>query len=380
MAVDSLMRSRMRVLTLNAGSSTFKWTAFGAGGEVVESGSLSWASEAADDRRRQLRLLLRSFVPSDAIGHRLVHGGNRYRQAVRIDPQVQGGLKALVPLAPLHLPMALHAIEVVQDSLPDVPQFACFDTTFHTTIPDAAAAYAIPLEWTRRWGLRRFGFHGLSVEWAVKRAREILGRMPSRLVVCHLGSGCSVTAVRDGRSLDTTMGYTPIEGPVMATRSGSLDPGLLLELQIAHGISAIELREVLEQRSGLLGMSGISGDVGRLRAASLAGDIDATHALEHFIWSLRRAVGSMVGVLGGTDAVVFTGGVGEHHDWVRSAVAAAIPGCRLNERVDCENEVDRLLSLPDAAVEALMIRCREDMVIREHVLHQLADRSKAGAR
>ncbi len=367
-----MSRSRKRVLALNAGSSTFKWTAFGPDGETVDSGSVGWTSEGVDDRRRQLRSLIASFATADAVGHRLVHGGHRYRQTTRIDPEVCRELRAVIPLAPTHLPIALEAIDVVAAALPGVPQFACFDTTFHSTIPDAAATYALPLDWTRRWGLRRFGFHGLSVEWAVRQTPAVLGRLPPRMVVCHLGSGCSVTAVRGGRSLDTTMGFTPGEGPAMATRSGSLDPGLILDLQIAHGIGAAELREALERHSGLLGMSGISGDVRLVREAALAGNADAVAALDTFIWSLRRAVGSMVGVLGGADAIAFTGGIGEHQAWVRSSVVSAIPGCRLDEPVNAANVTDRPISTPDAGVAALVIPSREDGVIRDDVLRRLA--------
>ncbi|MEA2692695.1 MAG: acetate kinase [Acidobacteriota bacterium] len=359
------------VLVLNAGSSSLKWSLLDATTERVEAeGNEDW--EGGEEAARAVLERLRSLSTPDAIGHRLVHGGLRFRETVRLDDATRKALADLAEIDPLHTGKALELIEAAVEAFPDLPQIAAFDTTFHATIPEAAAVYAIPYEWTREWGLRRFGFHGLSVAYAVRRAGEILGKSPSRMIICHLGSGCSVTAVEAGRSVDTTMGFTPLEGVMMGTRSGSVDPGLLLYLERQHGQDAAGLEDALNQRSGLLGVSGISGDLRKVLEAADAGNDRAKLAYGIFVHTLRRAVGAMSGVLGGVDALVFTGGIGEHSARVRQDVAAALgfAGLRLDEKKNgagISGDPDAEISAAGAAVRALVITAREDLSVLAEV-------------
>jgi acetate kinase len=269
----------------------------------------------------------------EAVAHRIVHGGSRFREAVVIDDEVERGLAALTELAPLHNAPALAALADARRALPGVPHVAVFDTAFHATIPDEAATYALPRRWREEWGIRRYGFHGLSVAWAAEQV------LVPRLVVCHLGGGCSVTAVRDGRSVDTTMGFSPLEGVPMATRSGSVDPEIVLHLLRGGKLGVEEIEAALERESGLLGLSGLSARVEELEASD---DPAARLALSVFTYRVACAVGAMAVALGGLDALLFTGGVGEHSAQVRSAV--------------CE----RLRHLGDFRVE--VVAAREDVV------------------
>ncbi|GAC1400276.1 MAG: hypothetical protein NVSMB65_18130 [Chloroflexota bacterium] len=254
---------------------------------------------------------------------------------------------------------------------------AAFDTAFHTTIPASAALYAVPADWTRRWGLRRFGFHGLSVSYAVRRSGELLGTVPRRLVVCHLGAGCSVTAVAEGRSVDTSMGFTPLEGVMMATRSGSLDPGLLLYL-LRHGVPADELDHALSERAGLLGVSGIAGDLRAVLAAADAGGDGAQAeqarlAYAMFIHRLVRVVGALAAVLGGLDALVLTGGIGEHSARVRGDLAGALAylGVRLDAGRNSSAGGDMEITAGGAPVRTLVIVAREDLAVLRDVTRLL---------
>jgi acetate kinase len=298
-----------------------------------------------------------------------VHGGERFRSAIVIDAEVRRALGELQSLDPLHMQPALAGIDAVGAAFPGVVQVAAFDTAFHASLPEAAAGYALPYEWSERWGLKRFGFHGLSAAYSLERVRALLGHTPPRLIICHLGSGCSVTAVAEGRSIDTTMGFTPLEGVMMATRSGSVDPGLLLHLQLQRGVSAQELFAALEDRSGLLGVSGVSGDLRRVLEAAEAGAPRARLAYERFVLFLRRAVGAMSGVLGGVDALVFTGGIGENSARVRADVTPglAASGLRLDTK-DVAGAQDARISAPDSQVAVFVVHAREDLVILADVL------------
>jgi acetate kinase len=363
----------MHVLVLNSGSSTLKWTLLdGRDRSTVEAGSEPWASPELERRGEQIRTTLRRISRFDAVGHRVVHGGARFRGPTRLDAAARNDLEQLAALDPLHMRPALAGIDAVSDTFPTVPQVAAFDTSFHVTLPEAAAGYALPFEWSERFGLRRFGFHGLSVQYSLERAQALLGRTPARLIVCHLGSGCSITAVADGRSIDTTMGFTPLEGVMMATRSGSVDPGVLFHLQARCGIGLDELEEALASRSGLLGVSGVSGDLREVLAAAEANAPRARLAYDRFVWTLKRAVGAMAGVLNGVDALVFTGGIGENSARVRADVAGALAfaGLRLDGDAARPGTDDRLISAPDSRVSALLVRAREDLVILDAVLQE----------
>jgi acetate kinase len=359
-----------RVLVLNGGSSTLKWTLFAAKA-TRSAGTEEWSAVALDRRGERVRALLGRVGDFDAVGHRVVHGGGRFSAAVLLDDKTRAALEPIAALDPLHLRPQLAAIDAVRAACPSAPQVAAFDTAFHARLPEPAAGYPLPFQWTERWRLRRFGFHGLSVEHSVTAARRLLGRAPRRLIVCHLGSGCSITAVARGRSIDTTMGFSPLDGVMMATRCGSLDPGLVLHLQRACGLDVDTLADAFAHRSGLLGVSGISGDLREVLASRAP---RARLAYQRFVWTLRRAVGAMAAVLGGADALVFTGGIGEHSGRVRRDVARALDfaGLRLSDRGGDE---DRVISARGSAIAVLVIRAREDLVILGEVRRLLRARA-----
>lgn len=359
-----------RVLVLNTGSSSAKWTVLSADRTVVAAGSEPWAATDPAARADQLRATLAQAPAFDVVGHRVVHGATQFRDAVVIDGSVREALVGLTDLAPGHMQLSLAGIDAISTAFPAMPQIAAFDTAFHATLPEAAAGYGLPFEWTERWGLRRFGFHGLSVAYAVERASELLGTRPARLVVCHLGGGCSITAVENGRSVDTTMGFSPLEGLMMATRAGSVDPGVLLYLLQHCGVGVEELREALTKRSGLRGVSGVSDDLREVLQAADNGSSHARIAYERFVLSIRRALGAMASVLGGLDAVVFTGGIGEHSARVRRDATAglAFAGLELAEDANAQSTADRDISAPTSRVRVLVIRAREDLAILTQVL------------
>ena len=302
----------------------------------------------------------------DAVGHRVVHGGRHLVEPTLIDDGVRASIGQLESIAPLHNAPALAGIDAAARALPDVPHVAVFDTAFHATIPAEAATYALPRVWREEWEIRRYGFHGLSVQWCSERAPELLGRSPSklRLVVCHLGGGCSVTAVHDGRSVDTTMGFSPLEGVPMTTRSGSVDPGALLYVQREHGMSVDDLDRTLNEESGLRGLSESSGDVRDLEAAAPE-DERARLALAVYTYRIAGAVAAMAASAGGLDALVFTAGVGEHSAGVRAAVGGrlAFLGVDVDADLNERSMPDADVSSSDSVVRVLIIAAREELVI-----------------
>jgi acetate kinase len=336
---------------------------------VVNAGSTSLKLRLVDaDESVEAVDALASVDPShvEAVGHRVVHGGRRLHHPVLIDNAIRTELQALEQLAPLHNAPALAGIEAAERALPDVPQVAVFDTAFHRTMSAEAASYALPPIWREGWGIRRYGFHGLSVAWSAERAPALLGLSPEelRLVVCHLGGGCSVTAVGEGRSVDTTMGFSPLEGVPMTTRSGSIDPGALLYVQREHGLSVDELDRALNEESGLMGLSGMSGDVRELEAASPDHE-GARLALSVYAHRIAGAVAAMAASLGGLDALVFTAGVGEHSAGVRAAVCARL-GFLGVELDDVQNErgvPDADVASGESSVRVLVIAAREELVV-----------------
>ena len=366
--------SRRVVLVLNTGSSSLKWVVLEAGSETVQDqGEASWASGDPAGHDAELRAALERAPGVDAVGHRVVHGGQRFRDATVLDAEVLAELDGLTALAPLHNPAALAGIAAARERFPSIPQVATFDTAFHRTLPDAAAVYAVPWAWTTDFGVRRFGFHGLSVEYAVRRAAELLNHHPPRLVVCHLGAGCSVTAVRDGLSVDTSMGFTPLDGLMMARRSGAIDPGLVPYLVREHGLSAADIETALNERSGLLGVSGIAADIRAVSAAADAGNARARLARDMFVRRVVSTIGGLVATLGGIDALVFTGGIGEHNAVVRAAVSDALGylRVRLDGRANAAPDQDRDVATPDSAVRVLVVAAREDLTILRHVTRVL---------
>lgn len=338
----------MRTLVVNPGSSSLKVSLLDDGREVHDDGG-----------------------PYDAIGVRFVHGGSR-TSAVLVTAAVLDELEAVSGLAPLHNPPALAAARDLVERHPGVPVVACFDTAFHATMPAAATTYALPQEWRERWDLRRYGFHGLSHSYAARRAAELLRRPLEelRIVTCHLGGGASLCAVRGGRSVDTTMGMTPMEGLVMQTRSGSVDPGLMLHLLQARGVTPDELERVLDRESGLLGLTGTSGDLREVTAAIGSGSTEAAAGLEVYVHRLVREIGAMAAATGGVDALVFTGGVGEHSPDVRRAAVDRLGflGLGIDELLNPEVSGDADVSASGASGSTLVVTAREDLEIEREVV------------
>jgi acetate kinase len=345
----------MKVLLLNAGSSSLKCSLMDStNGKILARGLTDWAGSVtryqyassdgneqsedvswqghADAVRRALRDMMHAepvalTEPSclAAVGHRIVHGG-RFTSSVRITPAIRTQIAALADLAPLHNPPSLATLAAAEAELSDVPQVAVFDTSFHATLPPESWIYPIPKKWTQDWGIRRFGFHGLSHAYCSKRAAEVLSRQSDglRLVICHLGNGCSASAVVGDTCIDTTMGFTPLEGLMMGTRSGSIDPSIVLYAQQHHGLSADQVEAALNHESGLLGVSGLSSDMRDVLEAAQTGHRGAQTALAVYVHRVRQAIGALAVTMGGVDALVFTAGVGEHAAEVRRPVCEGL--------------------------------------------------------
>ncbi|MES9537277.1 MULTISPECIES: acetate/propionate family kinase [unclassified Actinomadura] len=358
----------MRVLTVNPGSSSLKVSLLDADDTVLAEDSGGGHEMAG---------LVADMPRPDAIGVRFVHGGTDFTEPVRVDGKAAERLRELADLAPLHQPASLHALDEITGVLPDVPAVACFDTAFHATLPEAAAAYALPREWVERFGLRRYGFHGLSFSYAVRRAAEMLGTDPAapRMVVCHLGAGASLCAVAGGRSVDTTMGFTPLEGLVMASRAGSIDPGIPLWL-IKHGVPAAEVGDALERSSGLRGLTG-TGDMRRVRERAAEGDPAALGGLDVYHHRLRACAAAMTASLGGLDVLVFTGGIGEHDPAVRARLAEdlAYLGTSVDPGRNAAADGDTDVTADGAAVRTLVVAAREDLEIADGVRRCLGNDS-----
>jgi acetate kinase len=353
----------MRVLVVNAGSSSLKLS-------VLDSALRVCASEELDlpDGRVDVDSVagVVSRLPgADAVGHRVVHGGPWFSGPVRVDAGVEARINALASVAPLHQTRALAGIAAVRAARPALPAVACFDTAFHRDMPAAAASYALPAEWVTQYGLRRYGFHGLSHAHVARRAAEIVGRPDLRVVSCHLGAGASLSAIDRGRSVDTTMGFTPLEGLVMATRSGTVDPGLLLWLLREGSMSAAELETGIEHRSGLLGLSGTAD----MRVLLARDDDRARTALAVYLHRLRAAIASMAAAMDGLDALAFTGRVGERAPSIRAATVAHLGflGVDLDEAQNATGTPDVDVSAPGSAARVLVIEAREDAEIARQV-------------
>jgi acetate kinase len=352
----------VRVLVVNAGSSSVKLTLLDGDDAVLAHAELDAPGTGVDDTAVARALHADGLDAADVVGHRVVHGGSRFRHAVRIDAGVRDALDALTDLAPLHQPKTVSALDAVTRALPERPAVACFDTAFHATLPPAAATFALPAAWRERWDLRRFGFHGLSHAWVARRVGA------SRIVSCHLGAGASLCAIRDGASIDTTMGFTPLDGLVMATRSGSVDPGLLLWLLERGGLSSAQLADGLQHEAGLLGLTG-TADLREVQRRADAGDRDAALGLDVYVHRLRAAIAAMAAALGGLDALAFTGGVGEHAPTVRARVAAGLSflGVAIDAHANAVARADADISAPGAAVATHVVSAREDLEIAGQV-------------
>lgn len=359
----------MRVLVINAGSSSLKLTLLGDDDETLAERELA-APRARVDEREVREALDSGLGEADAVGHRIVHGGERFREAVLIDDEVEEALRKLIDLAPLHQPKSIAALDAVSVELPDLPAVACFDTAFHATMAPAARTYALPTMWRERWRVRRYGFHGLSHAWVARRAPQLLDHpIPGlRIVSCHLGAGASLCAINDGRSVDTTMGFTPLEGLVMATRSGSVDPGLLLWLLEHSGLTEREVANALEHESGLLGLAG-TADMREVLARATAGDALAQLGLEVYLHRLRGGIAAMAASLGGLDALAFTGGVGENASDIRARAVdgLAFLGLAIEGARNTAAAGDADLTASATRARTCLIHAREDLEIARQV-------------
>jgi acetate kinase len=305
--------------------------------------------------------------PITAVGHRIVHGGLGFAAPVVVTPELLAGIEALEPLAPLHQPQGVAGIHAASERLPAAVQVACFDTAFHHTCPPEAMRFALPRPWHDR-GVRRYGFHGLSYESIVGRLPLVAGELPERLIVAHLGAGASLAAIHAGRSIATTMGFTPLDGLVMATRSGAIDPGAVLHLITAGGLSAAGVERLLTRESGLLGVSGISGDMRELLASA---DPQAAEAVGLFCYRAIREIGSLVAALGGLDAIVFTAGIGEHAAEIRRRIVAGLAWLGLDLDLAANAAHGPRITQPASRVAAWVIPTDEEAVIAAHVRRRL---------
>jgi acetate kinase len=394
----------MNLLLLNAGSSSLKGSLIeSADRAVIARAMADWAGSATryeyagpDGKERSEEVpwkghaeAVRRFVfdlmhaepialsgPSGlaGVGHRVVHGG-QFTSSVQITPEIRSRITGLADLAPLHNPPSLEALAAAETELPGVPQVAVFDTAFHATLPPEVRTYPVPDRWTRDWGVRRFGFHGLSHAYCARRAAEMLGRPERdlRLVICHLGHGCSASAVRGGQCIDTTMGFTPMEGLMMATRSGSIDPGIVLHVQQHHGLSAEQVETALNRESGLLGVSGVSADMRQILAAARAGHERARLALGMYAHRVRQAISALAVTLGGANALVFTAGVGEHASEVRASICAGVEclGLELDAQANASCVPDADVAKPSSRGRIFVIATREDVTMLREVIQVL---------
>jgi len=392
----------MKILVLNSGSSSQKACLYEIGAILPQhppaclwEGKIEWNGDTAEiqvkgsqgivlqenlpisSRGQLIRHLLRTLVdgkdpaiasPSeiDAVGHRVVHGGPHFSVPVVVTPDVRAAIASVSDFAPLHIRAELEGIQIVESILNTVPQVAVFDTGFHRQMPLSAAVYPGPYEWFES-GIHRYGFHGINHQYCSERAAQLLGKDEKsfRLVTCHLGNGCSLAAIDGGRSIDTTMGFTPLDGLMMGTRSGSVDPGILTFLMRQGRLNAQDIDDLLNKKSGLLGISGLSGDMRDIVAAMRRGHEKSKLAFEIYVHRLKAAIGAMVAVLGGIDALVFTAGVGENSADVRAAACSNFEflGIKLDGKENARPALDQDISAAGSRVRVMVIRAQEDWAI-----------------
>lgn len=392
----------MKILTLNSGSSSQKTCLYEIGEALpaeppasLWEGKIEWDGEDAKAQIKNSRGVMRRYRVNglsrketvkqllgavwsgktqslisaseiDVVGHRVVHGGPRYAEPVLITPDVKSAISAASEFAPLHTGAELEGMDIIENLAGPIPQVAVFDTGFHRNMPLSAAVYPGPYEWFER-GVRRYGFHGVNHQYCATRAARLLGRdlASLKLVTCHLGAGCSLAAIFEGRSIDTTMGFTPLDGLMMGTRSGSVDPGILTYLMRQDRLQAREIDEILNKKSGLLGVSGVSDDMREILSGVKQGHTRARLAFDIYAHRLQAGIGAMVAVLGGIDSLVFTAGVGENSPETRSAVCGKLEflGLKLDEAANAQVSADADIATQDSRVRVLVIRAREDWAI-----------------
>ncbi|GBF82560.1 acetate kinase [Aphanothece sacrum] len=402
----------MKILVLNAGSSTQKSCLYNLSDNILPDSAQEGIWEAnidwtvatgqgiltvksnknkqkitlnSDDRRQGIAKMLDTLISGETkvietlveikiVGHRVVHGGTNYTKSTLITPEVKAEITRLIPLAPNHNPAHIEDIEAIEQLLGNIPQVAVFDTAFHTSMPLETVAYPIPYEWLDK-GIRRYGFHGISHQYCAHRAAKLLKKTLSslKLITCHLGNGCSLTAIKDGISIDTTMGFTPLEGLMMGTRSGSIDPTILIYLMREYNLTAEELNNLLNKESGFKGVSGISADLRAILQGINDGNYRAKLAFDMYIHRLRSHIGAMLASLGGLDALIFTAGVGENAPIVREKACSAFEflGLKLDKQKNESSPVDVDISTPESSIKILVIHTEEDWAIAQDCWHLL---------
>lgn len=394
-----------KILVVNCGSSSIKYKLFdadsltGVAGGLLErigsrpavlrhevGGTVARSEVDVSSHRQGLEIILRVLLEAEpkaidslkeivAIGHRVVHGGDTFFESTVVDDKVLEALRKWARLAPLHNPPNIAGIEAARSLLPSIPQVAVFDTAFHQTMPEIAYLYAIPYELYERFGIRRYGFHGTSHKYVAQKAAEILGEPIEklRMITCHLGNGCSITAVKNGHSIDTSMGFTPLEGLVMGTRSGDIDPSIVFYL-IGEGFSPREVEDLLNKKSGLLGVSGVSNDIRDVEKEAEAGSKRARLALEIFAYRAKKYIGAYAAVLGGLDALVFTGGIGENDPLMRGMICSNMGflGLKIDEDAN-RATVGRtgVISSEQSKVKVIVIPTDEELAIAEETRKHL---------
>ncbi|MBW4654971.1 MAG: acetate kinase [Kaiparowitsia implicata GSE-PSE-MK54-09C] len=401
----------MKILVMNAGSSSQKSCLYDLPADALPAaapaplwrGSVDWTAQAdaaeiavstrhgaslqesvpGEPRSDAVERLLKTLwmgetaviakpAEIEIVGHRVVHGGTEYRDSVRVTEDVKGAIARLSMFAPIHNPANLQGIEAIEQALGNVPQVAVFDTAFHATLPQAATVYPIPYEWYEK-GVQRYGFHGISHRYCAQRAAQLLGRAPQslRLIICHLGNGASLSAVKGGECVNTTMGFTPLEGLMMGTRSGSIDPSILIHLMRQHGQSADDLDRLLNKESGMAGLSGVSADMRQIDRAIAQGNDRAQLALEVYLYRLRFHIGAMLPSLGGLDALVFTAGIGENAPALRASACQGFEflGLAVDAVKNVRSPHDIDIATSDSAVRILAIHTQEDWAIAQDCWH-----------
>ena len=389
----------MKILVLNCGSSSVKYKLIDTDTDVtmaeggvekigLEDGFLKFKKPDGSKEIKQLCLIdhkaavmailenltdptvgcIKSFEEIDAVGHRVVHGGEKFASSVLITDEVIQQVKDCYDLAPLHNPANITGIEAITALLPDVPQVGVFDTAFHQTMPARSFMYAIPYEYYKNDGVRRYGFHGTSHRYVSQRAAEILGEPIEKLkmVTCHIGNGGSITAVDGGKSIDTSMGLTPTEGLMMGTRTGDIDPGAITYLMTKHGMSAADVQTLINKKSGVAGISGISNDMREIEAAVNAGDPRAKLALDMYELRILKYVGAYAAEMGGLDVIVFTGGVGENQTGVRENVCEPLKfmGVEIDKELNAVTRgTETIISTPSSRVKVLIVPTDEELTI-----------------
>ena len=372
----------MIILVLNCGSSSLKYQLLDMQSaenyELMKKGLVERIGEVVPDHAAGIRMVLDTLVSPeegvidsldriDAVGHRVAHGGEYFDCSVRVTPDVMDKIDRCCELAPLHNPANLMGIKAIGELMPDKPQVAVFDTSFHQTMPDYAYMYAIPYRFYEQYGLRRYGFHGTSHKYVAEKACRFAGLdlLKSRVITCHLGNGSSVTAVCNGRSVDTSMGFTPVEGVVMGTRVGNIDAGAVTFIQEKENLSPKQVNDLLNKKSGMLGVSGVSSDHRDVETAAAEGNERAALADKMLSYSIKKYVGAYAAAMGGVDLIVFTGGIGENAGSVRERVCEGLEflGVAFDPSVNKVRGKDVLLSRPDSKVKVVTVTTNEELVI-----------------